>query len=209
MSRTRTKGPRRRALSSTTLAGLTAFAAAALPAGSWGTVDDTAPVSRVPTAASHESVAQVVAIDVGDIPTDVVATPTAVWVATGLGGIVRIDPRVNAPVARIRPGGAVTKLAHGLGAIWALDLFGDRLLRIDPRSNRVIRAIRVDGLPSGLVIGHGLVWVASQLESTVAGIDPRTGVVVKRARFARGELWPGGPPPGRKPYGSSPGMATR
>ncbi len=193
MSRTRTKGPRRRALSSTTLAGLTAFAAAALPAGSWGTVADTVPLARVPgRPRATNAVAQVVAIDVGDIPTDLMATPTAVWVATGLGGIVRIDPRVNAPVARIRPGGAVTKLAHGLGAIWALDLFGDRLLRIDPRSNRMIRAIRVDGLPSGLVIGHGLVWVASQLESTVAGIDPRTGVVVKLARFARGELWPGG-----------------
>ncbi len=131
-------------------------------------------------------------IRVGGVPTDVEAAHDAVWVATGLAGIVRVDPSTNAVVARIRPGGAVTRLARGLGAIWALDLFGERLLKIDPRTNRVVRATRVDPLPSAVAVGHGLVWVASQLESTVAGIDPRTGQVVKLARFARGELWPGG-----------------
>lgn len=129
---------------------------------------------------------------VGGIPTDVETSSEAVWVATGLAGIVRVDPSTNEVVARIRPGGAVTRLARGLGAIWALDLFGERLLRIDPGTNRVERSTHVDPLPSAVAVGHGLVWVASQLESTVAGINPKTGQVVKLARFARGELWPGG-----------------
>jgi streptogramin lyase len=131
------------------------------------------------------------AIPVGGVPTDVVAAPDAVWVATGLGGIVRVDPSTNEVVARIRPSGSVTRLAHGLGAVWALDLFGDRLLQIDPRANRVVRSMRVGPLPSAVSVGHRLIWVASQLDSTVAGIDPRDGQVVKLARFARGELWPG------------------
>ena len=103
----------------------------------------------------------------------------------------------------------MTALARGLGAIWALDLFGERLLRIDPRTNRVVRSIGVDPLPSAVAVGHGLVWVASQLESTVAGIDPKTGQVVKLARFARGELWPAGSPSTGTASGSSPAEATR
>ena len=125
------------------------------------------------------------------VPTDVVAAPDAIWVAVGLDGIVRIDPSTNNVVARIHPGGSVTRVARGLGAVWALDLFGERLLRIDPRTNRVVRSIRVGPLPSAVAVGHRLVWVASQLASTVAGIDPRSGQVEKLARFAAGELWPG------------------
>lgn len=132
------------------------------------------------------------AIHVGGVPTDVEASSDAVWVATGLGGLVRVDPSTNRPVARIRPGGAVTSLARGFGAVWALDLFGERLLGIDPSSNRVVATTRVDPLPSAVAAGHGLVWVASQLASSVAGIDPHTGQVMKLARFAPGELWPGG-----------------
>lgn len=146
-----------------------------------------APVSR-----TGSTVVPVVALDVGGVPTDVASAPSAVWVAAGLDGIVRVDPQTNTVVARIPTAGAITRVARGLGAVWALDLFGGRLLRIDPRGNRVTRTIPVDGLPSGLAIGHGLVWVASQVESTVSGIDPRTERVLKIARFARGELWPGG-----------------
>ena len=140
---------------------------------------------------------RVVSIDVGGVPTSVVETSGAVWVATGLGGIVRIDPFTNEPVGRIRPGGSVSMLAHGYAALWAIDVFRGRLLRIDPGAGRVTKAIRVGALPSGLAIGHGLVWVASQLASTVAGIDPRTGQVRKLALFGPGELWPGGLAVGR------------
>jgi streptogramin lyase len=132
------------------------------------------------------------AIPVGAVPTDVVATPRATWVSTSLGEIARVDPTTNERVARIDVGGSLVALEHGLGALWAIDVFESRLLRIDPMTDRVVREIPVDPLPSGLALGHGLVWVESQLESTVAGIDPGTGAVVKLARFARGELWPGG-----------------
>ena len=71
----------------------------------------------------------------------------------------------------------MTALASGFGAIWALDLFGDRLLRIDPVTNPVQREIPVHAMPTGLAVGHGFVWVASQLTRPLAGIDPRTGAV--------------------------------
>jgi streptogramin lyase len=148
--------------------------------------------TAVPASLVASHAAATVQIDVGGVPTDVEATPDATWVSTSLGSIVRVDPRTNERVARIEAGGSIVALKPGLGALWAIDVFGDRLLRIDPTTNRVERELPVDSLPSGLAIGHGLVWVASQLESTVAGIDPATGHVVKLARFHRGELWPGG-----------------
>lgn len=151
----------------------------------------TRPGGDIPPARAADG-ARVVSIDVGGVPTSLVETSGAVWVATGLGGIVRIDPFTNEPIGRIQPGGSVSMLARGYAALWAIDVFRGRLLRIDPRAGRVTRAIDVDALPSGLAIGHGLVWVESQLASSVAGIDPRTGQVRKLALFARGELWPGG-----------------
>ena len=67
----------------------------------------------------------------------------------GLAGIARIDPATNRVVARIEPGGAVVALAAGFGAVWAIDIFGDRLLRIDPATNRVVARPRSVGFPPG------------------------------------------------------------
>ena len=134
----------------------------------------------------------VAAIAVDGTPLRIVATARAVWVAAGLRGIVRIDPRTNEALSWVRPGGSVVDVAVGLGAVWAVDVFRGRLLRIDPHTNRVVGSTLVGELPSAVVVGHGLVWVASQLRSTVSGVDPRTGRVVKVVRFSYGELWPGG-----------------
>ncbi len=144
-------------------------------------------VARTPAG----RVATIARIEVGGTPLSIVATRRAVWVATGLGGVVRLDPATNAVLARVRPDGAVIDLARGFGAVWAIDLFGDRLLRIDPRANRVTASIAVPAMPSAVATGHGLVWVSSQLDSTLVGVDPSTGRVVKRVEFAYGELWPG------------------
>lgn len=173
------------------VAGLATIASAAAVVGAWQLASSPGPaLARDPiprvTASETET------IDVGAVPTDVEATPDATWVSTSLGTIVRVDPATGERVARIDAGGSIVALDQGLGALWAIDVFGARLLRIDPETNRVERKTSIGQLPSGVVTGHGLVWVASQLESTVAGIDPETGVVVKLARFARGELWPGG-----------------
>jgi len=131
-------------------------------------------------------------IDVGGVPSGIVATADGIWVATGPGGIVRIEPRTNSVTVRIRPGGAVIGLAAGFGDLWAIDAVGNRLLRIDPRQRRVSAVLPVGPMPTGLAVGCGRVWVVSQLGSTVVGIDPRTSRVQAARRFTYGELWPGG-----------------
>ena len=115
-----------------------------------------------------------------------------VWVSLGLEGVARLDRETGSVVARIEPGGAVIGLAAGFGAVWAIDVFGDRLLRIDPETNTVTNEIPVGGLPNGVAVGHGSVWVQNQLDSTVSRIDPTTGRVTNTILFYPGELWPGG-----------------
>jgi DNA-binding beta-propeller fold protein YncE len=134
----------------------------------------------------------VAAIEVGGVPSSIVATAGAIWVSTGLHGIVRIRPETNTIVARVRPGGAIIGLAAGFGDLWAIDVVGNRLLRIDPRANRLLAALPFGVMPTALAVGHGRVWVVSQLESTVVGIDPQTSRVRASRRFAYGELWPNG-----------------
>jgi DNA-binding beta-propeller fold protein YncE len=86
----------------------------------------------------------------------------------------------------------VIDVATGLGGVWAVDVFRDRLLRIDPRTNRVVGQTRVPGMPSGVAVGHGRVWVVSQLAATLSAVDPSTGKVVAVGQFSYGGLWPGG-----------------
>ena len=129
----------------------------------------------------------------GGSPSSLTTAAGDVWVSLGLGGVARLDRETGAVVARIEPGGAVIGLAAGFGAVWAIDVFGDRLLRIDPETNAVTSETRVGGLPNGVTVGHGSVWVQNQLDSTVSRVDPdnrpRDGDDVS---FFPGELWPGG-----------------
>lgn len=141
---------------------------------------------------THRRLDVAAAIPVGGVPSSIEAAAGAVWVSTGVHGVVRIERARNRIVGRIRPAGAVIGLAAGFGALWAIDVLGDRLLRIDPHTNRVTASIEVGRMPTGLAVGHGRVWVESQLDSSVAAIDPRTGRIAASRRFAYGELWPGG-----------------
>ena len=109
---------------------------------------------------------------VGGSPSSLTTAAGDIWVSLGLDGVARLDGETGAVVARIEPGGAVIGLATGFGAVWAIDVFGDRLLRIDPETNTVTSETRVGGLPNGVTVGHGSVWVQNQLDSTVSRVDP-------------------------------------
>ena len=85
-----------------------------------------------PTAPRQSQLRVVSAVEMDGSPSSMVAAAGSLWVTLGMAGIARIDPATNTVVARIEPGGAVSGLAAGFGAIWAIDAFHDRLLRIDP-----------------------------------------------------------------------------
>jgi streptogramin lyase len=131
------------------------------------------------------------AVEVGGYPSSLAVTDGAVWASLGLGGIVRIDPETNRVAARIEPGGGIVALAAGFGSLWAVDVFGDRLLRIDPATNEVIGTTAAGALPAGVAVGFGSVWVTNHVERSVTRVDPESGRVVATTRLDWSEIWPG------------------
>jgi TolB protein len=99
------------------------------------------------------------------LPFDVAVGEGAVWVDTGRGVLVRIDPATNRVAAEIRlPGDSTGDLSVGEGAVWVTEnVLG--LYRIDPATNRVTARVTTDDkrrrrLSVGQVtVGGGAVFV--------------------------------------------------
>ena len=70
----------------------------------------------------------VASIPLGVIPADLVATPEKIWATAGIAGVIGVDAHTGRIRARIRTEGAVIA-ALADGALWAVDVSGDRLLR--------------------------------------------------------------------------------
>lgn len=94
-------------------------------------------------------------------PVAIVADADAVWVALERGeSLWRIDPRDDVASAAVRLDGAVTALALGERAVWALGPSG-RVSRIDPATDTVTRRVEL-GRGSAIAAGHGGVWIATR-----------------------------------------------
>ena len=94
-------------------------------------------------------------------PTDVAATPGAVWVVHGqLGTVSRVDSTFNRVTADIDPdvgrstGGGI---ASGSSGVW-VTLAGHAISyvgRIDPVSDEITVSGNSDGRPAGIAVGRG------------------------------------------------------
>jgi YVTN family beta-propeller protein len=95
--------------------------------------------------------------------------------------LMRIDPRQNAVVARIKvaPAG---EAAAGEGAVWLSHPGSDTVSRVDPRTNTVTATIAVGAQPSGIATSPGAVWVANSGGPSVSRIDPATNRVIATIR---------------------------
>jgi DNA-binding beta-propeller fold protein YncE len=115
-------------------------------------------------------------------PTDFGGGPVAVgegavWaMSTARSLLMRIDPRRNAVVARIKafPPEA---LVAGDGAVWLSYPSQDMVSRIDPGTYRVT-TIHVGPQPAGISLSPDAVWVANTGGPSVSRIDPATDRVV-------------------------------
>src|SRR5581483_11955266 len=106
----------------------------------------------------------------------------AVWALSDTTStLMRIDPRRNAIIARIKvsPG---EDAAAGGGAVWISHPREDTVSRIDPTTNRVSATIHVPGQPSGVAVSPGAVWIADALGPSVTRIDPATNRIVATIR---------------------------
>ncbi len=73
---------------------------------------------------------------------------------------------------------SASRLATGVGAVWALASKGqtspDVLVRIDPATNQVLATIPLQGEPWHVAAADGAVWVGSPRSSTLQRIDAAT-----------------------------------
>ena len=91
----------------------------------------------------------VAAIAVDGTPLRIVATAGAVWVAAGLRGIVRIDPRTNEVVATVDTPIAPDGLAFDGTTLWVATELGPELAGIDPATHEIVAHV--------VVAEHGLI----------------------------------------------------
>jgi YVTN family beta-propeller protein len=101
-----------------------------------------------------------------------------VWV-TDTAGIIRLDAKTGAKLARITLPFQGSRIATGAGSVWAIDANGNSVWAIDPRTNQVLRTVNVGTNPQGVAVDGGSVWVATA-DGYVERIDPNALHVVAR-----------------------------
>ena len=149
---------------------------------------------------------------VGFYPTDVVVTPTAVWVANSVdNSLSKIDPATNSVISEVTLGeigaGFPMALAAGDGALWVSVFKYDAttstqlpgsLLRVDPLSGQVTATISIGSNALDITASPGAVWAANYDDGTVSRIDTATNTVaatialakgVSAVAFGQGGLW--------------------
>jgi len=121
----------------------------------------------------------------------------SVW-ATGIDGVIRVDPATHTVLARIPiQGGAGWTAASG-DAVWVTTATG--VARIDPQANAVVKAIPVAGAPAlgDPDVVNGQVWVPQIRKNSIAIVDPTSNTVTRTIKAGvgpfvvttiRGEAW--------------------
>jgi len=121
----------------------------------------------------------------------------SVW-ASGIEGVIRVDPSSHKVLARIPIKGGAGWTAASADAVWVTTTKG--LTRIDPQSNAVVTTIALPGAPA---IGDpdvvdGQVWVPQIRKNSIAIVDPASNTVVRTVKAGvgpfvvttiRGEAW--------------------
>lgn len=96
----------------------------------------------------------------------------SLWVRTGEGFVLRLDPKNYKQLAKIRAG---TEVCQGLGsddtAVWTCAEGGD-VVRIDPKRNKVVARLAVDKMndQGQIPVAFGRAWVLTGDGSTLVAI---------------------------------------
>jgi streptogramin lyase len=128
-------------------------------------------------ASTFKEPALIATIPTGTHPCGVVAAFGSVWVANDGGTLVRIDPRTNRVVKRIRVGAGACFMAADARALWIANYKSD-LVRVTPRGR--VHRIAVGETPDGVLVAFGRIWVTAWGAGKLAVVDPRTLKVVRR-----------------------------
>jgi streptogramin lyase len=117
----------------------------------------------------------------GDGPNLIVTGYGAVWIGTGDGSVIRIDPRTYRIVQRIDVSfTSVRGLVPAYGALWVATGTG-LLKRIDPATGRVRDVWTPDVCTSQAVaVAAGAIWVLDGFRKRLCRFDPARNRVIRR-----------------------------
>ena len=102
----------------------------------------------------------------------------AVWFASSVGVVARIDPSTNTVVVpTVVAGSLPSAIATGFGSIWVANGGDNNVVRMNPRTNGIVDEVSVGGSPRGVAVGDGAVWVTSEADDSVSRIDAASGSV--------------------------------
>ena len=99
----------------------------------------------------------------------------AVWVLSGDGNLLKVDPSTNEIAARVRVGDSPSHLAVYGGGVWAMVQAKEyRLVRVDPNTMHIVASEDIGPIPKimegALAAGGGYVWFSS--EEGLARVSP-------------------------------------
>lgn len=124
----------------------------------------------------------------------------AMWFASDLGTLARIDPATNEVTASSDVGvsGCPGSIAAGFGSIWYASLCdAAELLRIDPASMAVVARIPVPRGSVSPAVGNGVIWTISP-SGELSSVSPESNTVKGKAKvadtaeqlvFGLGDVW--------------------
>ncbi|HST13496.1 MAG TPA: hypothetical protein VLJ44_01450, partial [Gaiellaceae bacterium] len=121
----------------------------------------------------------------------------SVW-ATGIDGVIRVDPSSHKVLARIPIQGGAGWTAASDDAVWVTTATG--VARLDPQTNAVVKIIPVAGAPAlgDPDVVDGQVWVPQIRKNSIAIVDPSSNTVTRTIKAGigpfvittiRGEAW--------------------
>jgi DNA-binding beta-propeller fold protein YncE len=121
----------------------------------------------------------------------------SVW-ATGIEGVIRVDPMAHKVIARIPIQGGAGWTAASADAVWVTTTKG--ITRIDPQSNAVVTTVALPGAPAlgDPDVVDGQVWVPQIRKNSIAIVDPTSNTIAQTVKAGigpfvvttiRGEAW--------------------
>ncbi|HET7449069.1 MAG TPA: hypothetical protein VFJ78_00595 [Gaiellaceae bacterium] len=108
----------------------------------------------------------------------------SVW-ATGLDGVLRIDPATNAVLATIPVRAGAGWTAASSDAIW-VTTGESKLARIDPQTNELVASLQLRGNLGDPAFVGGKVWVPEVQLNDVAIVEPAANTIERRLKVGAG-----------------------
>jgi virginiamycin B lyase len=130
----------------------------------------------LPVAASAGVPEVLAKIQTGQKPCEAALGLGSIWVANDADGtLVRIDPKRNRVVQRIRVARGICPVTVAGGKVWVASYRSGLVYRVDPRKGRVVSRSRVGRWPAHFAVRSGVVLVSVFELGLVIRLDAKTG----------------------------------